>query len=132
MSDRGMTSKDLTEGFIFGGDATEALESFRAVDRTAAGGCEYADSGWPTGLTVQPAAIGDRVSAKRDGYVYMGLKGQAVNIAHGDPIKLTTDGFGVKAATDKDKVMATLEDTTTVTTDLVIALVHLDYFTLSV
>lgn len=125
MSNRAVTSGDMTNGFVYAGEATENLVAFRGVIQAAAGGASYCDSGFPTGVTVQAAAIGERVSAKASGFCYLVLNGNSVTIAHNDPIKLTTNGIGVKAASDHDNAFCYLEDTTSVDADGVTAKVRL-------
>lgn len=131
MSNRTLTSEDLTTGFVYAGPAGETLLPYRGIFTHTDGTAKYADSGYIVGVTVQGHVSGDPVSAKKRGRCLMELNAVSVGISPGDPIKLTTDGVGVKGATDKNTIVARFAEDTAIATDGYIGLVELEDFTLS-
>lgn len=58
------------------------------------------------GIVAETAADNKPTSLKMGGFFRLKVNGNSNNIAAGDPLKPTTGGLGIIAATDKDKFSA--------------------------
>lgn len=86
--------------------AAAALTKFRFVKETTTGReatCNVAAAAAkPIGIVTEDVASGGDAPVIESGIFALEVNGQSVNIAVGDPIKPTTGGVGVKAATEGD------------------------------
>jgi hypothetical protein len=109
---------------IIGGRANSAVTEYTFAMIAANGDITTATSGF-AGIVVETAADNVLTSIKLDGIFRLKVNGNSVNIAAGDPLKPTTGGLGVKAATDKDQYSAiALEAATTDATWIAVVLAH--------
>jgi len=77
------------------------------------------------GICTDTAADNVQTGLKVYGIYRLAVNGNSVNIAAMDPLKPTTGGLGVKAATDKDKYSAiALEASTTDGDNIPVVLAH--------
>lgn len=110
---------------ILGGVATATVNPYRFTsyaDNDAA----QCESGFASGISQNEAAVasGGAVPIKVYGISLLNVNGLSVNIAAGDPIKPTTGGLGVKAATNKDKYSAIALGASTTDDDVILVLVE--------
>ena len=70
-------------------------------------------------LQNKPSAAGLAAVIRLSGTSKMKVDGNASAIAAGDPLKSNGSGLGVKAATDKDKVLAIAMEPSTVANDII-------------
>jgi hypothetical protein len=109
---------------IIAGQANGAVAEYTFGLIDAAADVATATSGF-AGIIVETAADNKPTSLKMGGIFRLLVNGQSVNIAAGDPIKPTTAGYGVKAATTKDLFSAiALEAATTDATSIVVSIDH--------
>ena len=107
---------------IIAGRANGAVVEYTFGNIVANGDITEATSGF-CGIIVESGANNAPTSLKTSGIFRLKVNGQSVNIASGDPIKPTTGGLGVKAATTKDLYSAiAMEAATTDATWIVVRL----------
>ena len=101
------------ENGIIAGRANGAVTEFTFGNIVANGDITEATSGF-CGIIVESGADNAPTSIKFSGIFRLKVNGNSTNIASGDPLKPTTGGLGVKAATNKDRYSAiALEAATT-------------------
>lgn len=103
-----------------GGVTSKRFSSYCADDHKIS----VAESGFASGITVETALVGKRTAQKQYGSALLTVNAQSVNIAVGDPIKPTTGGIGVKAATNKDKYSAIAQGVSTTDGDVISVLIE--------
>ena len=93
--------------------AGEDLTMYRFVTWDTAGDVTFVDSGVAPGICEATVDDDDAVPVAILGPTFLEVNGNSVNIGIGDGLKPTTDGVGVKAATDKDIISAMALDVAT-------------------
>lgn len=106
------------------GQANGAVTQYTFAMIDAAADIATVTSGF-AGIVTDTAADNAQTGLKLYGIYRLIVNGNSVNIAAGDPLKPTTSGYGVKAATDKDKYSAiALEASTTDADNILVVLAH--------
>jgi len=122
---REFPTREFTNELI-GGQANGAVVEFTFGSYDGSGEIATATSGF-AGIIVSTAADNALTSLKTGGIFRLWVDAQSTNIAAMDPIKPTTDGHGVKAASDGDQFSAIALEASTTNDDCILVFISHGY-----
>ena len=114
---------ELHSGILGGWAAGSDLSSSQFLFVTmSAGTIAVATSGFPIGILANAPESGEMGSIKVNGIYVLTVDGSGTAISIGDPIKPTTGGKGIKAASNNDRYRATALEASTGSSDEILVL----------
>jgi hypothetical protein len=111
---------------VIGGIANGAVTEYCFGDYDAAGDIAIITSGWG-GIVMTDASDNTEVSLKTGGIFRLMVNGNSANIAKWDPLKPTTNGYGIVADTDGDKYSAISLEPSTTDADCILVIIEHGY-----